>query len=108
MLLQIIGLFVFLGIIAIILANIKKREGDILLFSSIAMMIILIFFVLFPDTMESFILSLGFIRVFDSFLTLISMTSLVLAFVLYIKIKKMEQDMTKIVREITLSEKKKE
>jgi|GEM_PF-1399546 hypothetical protein len=104
-LIQILGLFVLIGILFYLIKSAKKRV-DAAILLTIMIFVLLLIIAIIPQKLESFLEQIGFWRPFDAFLTLLSTTSLILALKIYLKQKEAEKAITKIIQHLALNKEK--
>ena len=101
MIIQLLGAITLLLALGIILYYIRIYGVDkIILFLSVVFLT-LFALVAFPSLFRDKI-AFGFIRPLDAYLTFTSMAALLMSLALYLRLKKTEKDITKIVQEISL------
>ena len=101
MILQVLGAIIFLVSLGIILYYTRIYGVDKFIVFFTAVFITLFALVAFPSIIRDKI-AYGFIRPLDAFLTFTSTAALLTSLALYLRLKKTEKDITKIVQEISI------
>jgi len=105
---QIFGGIVLFVITIYLLNYIKKGGLDFITFFFLIVLLSLWVIVLVPAYLDPLFIKIGFYRPFDVLIAIIATSSLVLTLRLYISIKKMDKNITKIVRNEAIKEMKKD
>ena len=101
MIIQILGALTIILALGIVIYYTRIYGVDkIILFLSIVFLTLFVL-VAFPSLFRDKI-AFGFIRPLDAFLTFTSMAALLMSLALYLRLKKTEKDITRIVQEISL------
>lgn len=101
---QIFGLVILLFFLVIIIFEIKKKGIDLYKLSMVSILVILISLILFQNWFRKLVSVLGFLRPFELFLTIAVISALIFSFVGYLKQKRNESDITKLVQNIGIKE----
>ena len=104
MIVQLFGILLLFTSLGIIIHYIRVYGIDRIILFLTLVFSSLILLVAFPYIFRDQI-QLGFIRPLDAFLTITSVAALLTSMALYLRLRKTEQDLTKIVRDFALQEK---
>ena len=100
---------IILFVITIYLLNYIKKEGlDFITFFFLIILLSLWIIVLVPAYLDPLFVRIGFYRPFDALIAIIATSSLVLTLKLYISMKRMDKNITEIVRNEAIKEVEKE
>ncbi len=102
----IVGIIVFLALLAVILNNIRKKGIDAMSLMLLMIDVVLILMIVFQEPTYNLINALGFWRPEIAFLSIISITAFFFAVKSYFNQKELEKDVTELTREIALKNKK--
>jgi len=105
---QVFGGIVLFVITIYLLSYIKKEGLDFITFFFSIVLLSLWIIVLVPEYSDYILKKIGFYRPFDALIAIIATSALVLTLKLYISMKRMDKNITKIVRNEAIKEVKKE
>lgn len=97
---QLLGALVLLSIAALLVLYVRKKGVDPLVFALVAVLVVLAAIAAFPR--QAFQFLPWFFRPFDAFLTILAVTTFLLAVKTYLKQRDHERALTRIVRESAL------
>jgi len=106
MIAQIIGVLVLFTALGTILYYTRIYGVDRLILVFTLIFLTLLILVSFPYLFRQQI-QMGFIRPLDAFLTLTAIAALLMSLALYLRLRKTEQDLTRVIRSIALNESRK-
>jgi len=101
---QIFGGIVLFVITIYLLSYIKKERLDIVTFFFLIILLSLWVIVLVPSYSNYILSRIGFYRPFDALIAIIATSSLILTLRLYISVKKIDKNITEIVRNEAIKE----
>lgn len=100
--------FLILAVIAIIIfKNVRQKGLDLLSLGMMVVVIVLLFMIGFPNETNEIAKSVGFFRSEIAFLSIVSITALIVSIKNYFKNKTQEKEITELTRKIALESKKK-
>ncbi len=105
MILQIFGILIFLFALSLVIHYSRIYGIDRLVLFLIPVLVILLVLVSFPYAFRQQ-LNLGFIRPLDAFLTVSSVSALLMCMGIYFRLRKSEKDLTRLVQELAARDKK--
>ena len=104
---QVFGGIVLFIITIYFFSYIKKGEADAITFFFLIVLLSLWVIVLVPEYSNYILKKIGFYRPFDALIAIIATSALVLTLKLYISMKRMDKNITKIVQNEAIKEVKK-